>query len=161
MKRFPNLLALAALLISVLASPALAVLPDEKLSDPRLEIRAMTLSKELRCVVCQNENIDDSAAPIARDMRLLLRERIAAGDSNDEAVAYLVNRYGNYVLLRPPFQADTVVLWLAPFAVLLIASLLLGMGLRRRSMGAGPVDKMADDANWDEAGGPSLELRRS
>jgi len=160
MKRIRNLLALVALLISVLASPALAVLPDEKLSDPHLEMRALTVSKELRCVVCQNENIDDSAAPIARDMRLLLRERIAAGDSNSEAVAFLVKRYGNYVLLRPPVQADTLVLWLAPFTVLLIASVLLGIGLRRRTLGI-PAEDLPDDAHWDEAGGPNFEPRRS
>jgi cytochrome c-type biogenesis protein CcmH len=87
----------------------------------------------LRCVVCQNQNIDDSAAPIARDMRLMLRERIAAGDTDDQAVAYLVARYGNYVLLKPPFQADTWLLWLAPFGVLALGALGLSISLRRRA----------------------------
>ena len=123
-------LAAAAIFCS---SSAFAVLPDEMLPDKTEEARALALSKNLRCVVCQNQNIDDSAAPIARDMRLLLRERIADGDTDQQAVSYLVQRYGNYVLLKPPFQADTWLLWLTPFGVLLIVGLSLIATLRRRS----------------------------
>lgn len=101
---------------------ALAVEPDEMLADPVLEARAEGLSKELRCVVCQNQTIDGSAAPLARDMRLLVRERLAAGDTDAEAKAYLVARYGNFVLLKPPFQPDTWALWIGPAIILVIAA---------------------------------------
>jgi len=118
---------------------AFAVLPDEMLTNTSQEARAVALSKNLRCVVCQNQNIDDSAAPIARDMRLLLRERIAAGDTDQQAVSYLVQRYGNFVLLKPPFQADTWLLWGAPFAVLLIAALAVLVPLRNRKNAPPPA----------------------
>lgn len=132
LRSLPKFLA-PILLIQILAtSAAVAVLPDEMLPDAKQEARAVALSKTLRCVVCQNQNIDDSAAPIARDMRLLLRERIAAGDSDDRAVAYLVQRYGNYVLLKPPFQTDTLLLWLAPFGVLTIAAIVFFVSIRNR-----------------------------
>src|ERR1700760_6461 len=101
-------------------APALAVLPSERLADPRIEARARALSQELRCLVCQNQSIDDSAAPLAHDLRVILRERLAAGDSDRQAVDYLVRRYGDFVLLRPPFQPDTWALWLGPLAVLLL-----------------------------------------
>lgn len=126
-------MALTALILFVSSQPAFAVLPDEKLPDTVEEARALALSKELRCVVCQNQSIDDSAAPIARDMRLLLRGRIAAGDSDEEAVGYLVARYGNYVLLKPPFQSDTWLLWLGPFAVLAMAGAGLFVSLRNKA----------------------------
>ena len=112
---------LATVLAISVCAQAQAVLPSEKLSDPALEARALELSKRLRCVVCQNQTIDDSAAPIAGDMRVLLREQIAAGATDQEALGYLVERYGNYVLLKPPFQADTWILWLSPFAILILA----------------------------------------
>lgn len=113
---------LAATLAAVLAaSPALAVMPDEQLPDTVLETRAVDISRELRCVVCQNQSIDDSAAPLARDMRIIVRERLVAGDTDAEVKAFLVARYGNYVLLRPPLQGDTWALWFAPFAVFLLA----------------------------------------
>jgi len=117
--RLAVLLALVAL-----AAPAaaLAVEPDEMLADPVLEARAQALSKELRCVVCQNQTIDGSAAPLARDMRLLVRERLAAGDTDAQAKAYLVARYGNFVLLKPPFQPDTWALWIGPAVILLLAA---------------------------------------
>jgi cytochrome c-type biogenesis protein CcmH len=136
-------LALTVLTLTALfwSSSVLAVLPDEMLSNRVEEARALALSKNLRCVVCQNQNIDDSAAPIARDMRLLLRERIAAGDTDDQAVAYLVARYGNYVLLKPPFQADTWLLWIAPFGVLAVGALGLLVSLRRRASRA-PVEPL-------------------
>ena len=114
-----KILAALVLVQGLAVQAAFAVLPDEMLPDAGQEARAVALSKNLRCVVCQNQNIDDSAAPIARDMRLLLRERIAAGDTDDKAVAYLVQRYGNYVLLKPPFHPGTAILWLTPALVLL------------------------------------------
>ena len=106
--------------------PALAVEPDEVLDDPVLEARAREISKELRCVVCQNQSIDDSHADIARDMRLLVRERLQAGDTDPQVVGYLVDRYGDYVLLRPPFQSNTLALWIGPP---LMAIVLVVLGL--------------------------------
>ena len=100
--------------------PAAAVQPDEILSDSQLEVRARTLTKELRCMVCQNQSIDDSDAPLARDLRLLVRERLQAGDSNQEVIDFLVARYGEFVLLRPRFSAHTAILWLTPIGILLI-----------------------------------------
>ena len=101
------------LLILMLASPALAVEPSEMLDDPELEARARVISKGLRCVVCQNENIDDSNAGIAADLRVLVRERLTIGDSNTEVVQYIVDRYGEYVLLKPTFFGNNMILWLS------------------------------------------------
>ncbi len=105
-------------LLAALAGPALAVQPDEVMKDPALEARARALSSELRCLVCQNESIDDSEAPLARDIRILIRERIGKGESNDAVRAYLVSRYGDFILLKPPFKPETVLLWLSPVLVL-------------------------------------------
>lgn len=116
-----------------LSGPAIAVMPDEMLRDPALEARAHLLSQTLRCVVCQNQSIDSSAAPLARDMRILLRQRILSGDSDQEAVNYIVQRYGNFVLLKPPFQLDTILLWVTPFAALLVAGGAFLYPLRRRN----------------------------
>ena len=121
MKRLAAALA-GALALSAAPLAALAVEPEEMLSNQALETRAQKVSQELRCVVCQNQNIDDSRAPLARDMRLLVRERILAGDSDQEVKAYLVNRYGDFVLLRPPFQTDTLALWIGPAVILLLAA---------------------------------------
>lgn len=107
------------------SAAALAVEPDEVLSDPALEARARALSAELRCVVCQNQSIDDSNAPLARDLRILLRERLVAGDSDQEVKQYLVERYGAFVLLKPPFDFSTLLLWLAPLIVLAGAGLVV------------------------------------
>lgn len=126
------LLVLLLLALLPLAGPALAVQPDERLADPALEARARALSRELRCIVCQNESIDDSNAPLARDIRVLLRERLAAGDSDTQARAFLVARYGDFVLLRPPVRADTYVLWFGPFALLLLGGGVAFVALRRR-----------------------------
>jgi cytochrome c-type biogenesis protein CcmH len=127
---------LLALLIA-LATPALAVQPDEVMREPALEARARALSAELRCMVCQNQSIDDSDAPLARDIRLLIRERIAKGETNNAVRSYLVSRYGDFILLKPPFQLDTLLLWL--FAPL---TLLAGLGAvwfaRRRVPAATP-----------------------
>jgi cytochrome c-type biogenesis protein CcmH len=104
----------------LLASPAArAVQPDEVLRDPALEQRARAISGGLRCLVCQNQSIDDSDAPLARDLRLLVRERLTAGDDDKTVVAFVVARYGDFVLLRPPFNARTLMLWAAPFLILL------------------------------------------
>lgn len=102
---------------------ALGVEPDEVLEDPVMEARARDLSKELRCLVCQNENIDSSHAPLARDLRILLRERLVAGDTDEEILEFLVVRYGDFVLLRPPVQGNTMVLWLAPALFMILAAL--------------------------------------
>jgi cytochrome c-type biogenesis protein CcmH len=119
-------LLLVLALLATLAGPALAVQPDEVMKDPVLETRARTLSSELRCLVCQNESIDDSEAPLARDIRVLIRERIGKGESNDSVRAYLVSRYGDFILLKPPFKPQTLLLWLSPVLVL---SLGLGAAL--------------------------------
>jgi cytochrome c-type biogenesis protein CcmH len=113
-------------------SPALAVQPDEILSDASLEARARSLSKELRCMVCQNQSIDDSDAPLARDLRILLRERLQAGDTDQQVIDFLTARYGEFVLLRPRFSAHTALLWLTPAAALSIGCLLLAILARRR-----------------------------
>jgi len=101
------------------ASPAFAVLPGEQLADPRLESRAREISQELRCVVCQNQTIDDSDATLAHDLRLIVRERLKAGDSDEQVKAYIVHRYGAYVLLRPPLEPATALLWFGPLFVLI------------------------------------------
>ncbi|MBS0333002.1 MAG: cytochrome c-type biogenesis protein CcmH [Proteobacteria bacterium] len=126
-------LALVALTALALAGSARAVTPDEQLADPKLEARARAVSQELRCVVCQNQSIDDSNAPLAHDLRVILRERIAAGDSDDQAKAYLVARYGDFVLLKPPFQPDTWALWLGPLAVLAAGGAGAALYLRGRA----------------------------
>ncbi|MEZ5675327.1 cytochrome c-type biogenesis protein CcmH [Thalassovita litoralis] len=119
----------------VLAVPAYAVQPDEMLSDPALEARAREVSKDLRCLVCRNESIDDSNAELARDLRILVRERITAGDSNPEVKQYLVDRYGEYVLLKPLTGGVNWLLWGAGPLMLLIA-LVIGIGyLRKRQSG--------------------------
>ncbi len=106
---------------SSFATPGLAVEPDEILADPALEVRARHISAGLRCLVCQNQSIDDSNAPLARDLRLLVRERLKAGDSDAEVMQFIEDRYGEFVLLRPPFNPRTLLLWLAPLLVLLSA----------------------------------------
>jgi cytochrome c-type biogenesis protein CcmH len=124
-----------ALLVLALLAPAgaWAVQPDEVLSDPALEARARTLSKELRCMVCQNQSIDDSAAPLARDLRLLVRERLTGGDSDQQVLDFLVARYGEFVLLKPRFAWHTALLWLGPPGVLLGGGLVLLWVVWRRS----------------------------
>jgi cytochrome c-type biogenesis protein CcmH len=129
--RVKSLLLLAALVAS-LAGPAFAVQPDEVMKDPALETRARALSGELRCLVCQNESIDDSEAPLARDIRVLIRERIGKGESNDAVRAYLVSRYGDFILLRPPFKPETLLLWLSP-AIVLGLGILAALVARRRA----------------------------
>jgi cytochrome c-type biogenesis protein CcmH len=120
------------LLSSVLCHPALAVQPDEVLKDPALESRARGLSRELRCMVCQNQSIDDSEAPLARDLRILVRERLTAGDSDPQVVDFLVARYGEFVLLKPRFEWQTAVLWFTPAAALLAGAIAIIAAIRRR-----------------------------
>ena len=114
------------------ALPAHAVEPDEVLQDPALETRAREISEGLRCLVCQNQSIDDSGAPLAKDLRLLVRERLKAGDSNQQIVDFIVARYGEFVLLKPRFETHTLVLWLATPAVFLAAILIIALAFRRR-----------------------------
>ena len=109
------------LILAVIAIPAFAVEPDEMLSDPVLEQRARALSSELRCPVCQNENIDESNAQLSRDLRLVLRERLVAGDSDEQAVSFLVRRYGEFILLKPNTDGANVLLWLAGPLLLILA----------------------------------------
>ena len=139
-------LALIAALALSLAGPVLAVTPDEQLKDPALEARARALSQELRCVVCQNQSIDDSAAPLAHDLRVILRERIAVGDSDKQALGYLVARYGDFVLLKPPFQPDTWALWLGPLAVLLLGGAGVAVYMRGRAGRSESPLSAADEA---------------
>ena len=120
-----------AFALSLLIGPALAVQPDEILKDPALESRARTLSQELRCMVCQNQSIDDSDAPLAKDLRVLVRERLTAGDSDIQVIDFLVSRYGEFVLLKPRFSMHTLLLWLAPFAIVLIGAIGFLVGGRR------------------------------
>ena len=129
-------LALIALLVALVApTAALAVEPDEILKNPQLEARARQLSEELRCMVCQNQSIDDSAAPLARDLRLLVRERLTAGDSDQQVLNYLVARYGEFVLLKPRFELQNLLLWgLPPFALLAGMIALFVTARRRRTV---------------------------
>jgi len=127
-------LIVTTLFFLAIAASAMAVQPDEILKDPVLEGRARALSAGLRCLVCQNQSIDDSEAPLARDLRVLIRERLIAGDSDDEVVSFIVGRYGEFVLLKPRLEMNTIVLWGAPFAVLLLAVFFLLA--RRRAVSA-------------------------
>lgn len=131
-------LLLALWLLCAASLPAFAVEPNERLADPALEARARALSQELRCLVCQNESIDESDADLAHDLRVLLRQRIAAGDSDAEAVKFLTDRYGDFVLLKPPVERATYALWFGPPALLLLALASTMLYLRRRKPVAAP-----------------------
>lgn len=120
------------LCLCLLASPAMAVAPDEILDDPALEARARVLSAELRCMVCQNQSIDDSDAPLAKDLRVLVRERLVAGDSDAQVIDYLVSRYGEFVLLKPRFAWNTLALWAAGPLALVAGLLAIILALRKR-----------------------------
>jgi cytochrome c-type biogenesis protein CcmH len=119
------------LLLAPLA--ARAVQPDEVMLDPRLEARARALSAQLRCMVCQNESIDESHADLARDLRVLVRERLQVGDSDDQIRAFLVRRYGDFILLKPPFKLETGLLWAAPFLILLAGGCIILVARRRQN----------------------------
>jgi cytochrome c-type biogenesis protein CcmH len=122
---------------------AAAVTPDEMLSDPALEARARALSAELRCMVCQNESLDESDAPLAHDLRVLLRERLVAGDTDSQAIDFLVARYGTFILLKPPFNAQTAFLWLAPAILLVVGGVIAFRVVRRRSAAAAGSAKLS------------------
>jgi cytochrome c-type biogenesis protein CcmH len=139
MNRLRRLLSAVCLLGMI--NGAHAVAPDEVLKDPALEARARAISAGLRCLVCQNQSIDESEAPVAKDLRLLIRERISNGKSDAEVVDYVVSRYGDYVLLKPRFGPATYLLWLAPFA-LVLAGIMLGFW--RRSGGGQQSDTMTE-----------------
>lgn len=132
-------------LFLVLVWPAFAIGPDEMLEDPALEARAREIGKELRCLVCQNQSIDDSDAELARDLRVLIRERLKRGDTNAEAIAFVVARYGEYVLLRPPVKPSTYLLWLGPLLILLAGGFGLGLYLRRRKQAALEVQALSPE----------------
>ena len=124
------------------AAPLYAVQVDEILPDPALESRARAISGELRCMVCQNQSIDDSEAPLARDLRLLVRERLEAGDSDSQVVDFMVARYGEFVLLKPRVNWHTAILWAAPLTILIIGLFAIGFSVLRRSAGA-PLPEVA------------------
>ena len=132
MARIGFLFALALAAVAY-AAPARAVQPDEMLPDPALEARARTLSRELRCMVCQNQSIDDSDAPLARDLRILVRERLKDGDDDKQVLDFLTARYGDFVLLKPRITWETAALWATPVALLLLGGLGLFFLLRRRA----------------------------
>ncbi len=120
-----------AVALTLFTPAARAVMPGEVLPDAALEARARDLSAELRCLVCQNQSIDDSAAPLARDLRMLVRERLVLGDTDEQVLSYLVARYGNYVLLKPPLQGDTLLLWIGPGLILALAGAVFAAYVRR------------------------------
>lgn len=126
------LLALAALMLAAAAPMPPQPAEDRPLADASQEARAQAIHRSLRCVVCQNESIAESNAVLAADLRAVVRERVAAGDTDEEVREYMVARYGDFVLLKPPFEADTWVLWLGPFAVVLIGAIAIAAYLRRR-----------------------------
>lgn len=137
-------LLLAAALALAASMPALAVNPDEILADPTLEARARAISANLRCLVCQNQSIDDSDAQLARDLRIIVRERLVAGDSDQAVMQYLVERYGEFVLLNPVVAPHTIVLWIAGPVILLVGGMVVLLGARRRSRRGG--DPTQNDA---------------
>ena len=144
MSRVRAYLVAAAAALALQGAPAAAVQPDEVLEDPALEERARELSKELRCLVCRNESIDDSNAPLARDLRLLVRERLVEGDSNAEALDFITARYGEYVLLRPTMSGANLVLWLAGPAMLVLG-LAIGIGYVRRRRPDPGAEALSDE----------------
>jgi len=148
-----RLLFAAMLLVTLAGPPARAVEPSERLADPALEARARALSKELRCLVCQNQSIDESNADLAHDLRVLLRQRLVAGDTDQQVLGYLTARYGVFVLLEPPFAPLTWLLWLTPPALVLGGGGLLLLRARRRR-----PDPTAPDLTQDESARAALLL---
>lgn len=136
-------LALVALFIAVLSPAAMAVTPDEMLKDPALEARARTISRELRCLVCQNQDIDDSEAPLAHDLRVLVRDRLTKGETDKQVIDYVVARYGEFVLLRPRVEPRTLVLWSLPPVALLAGMIGLIVALRRRKTAAAEPEPLS------------------
>lgn len=136
----------AVLLIALTCvNPAFAVRPDEMLKDPQQEQRARALSAELRCLVCQNQSIDDSDAELARDLRLIVRERIRAGDNDQQIITFLVDRYGEFVLLKPRFGWHTLILWAGPFAILLIGGIVIWRQARSKRVAVADLPLSAEE----------------
>jgi cytochrome c-type biogenesis protein CcmH len=133
------------LILTLLISPAVAVEPEEMLSDPALEARARDISAELRCLVCQNQSIDDSDAQLAKDLRLLVRERLVKGETDEQVMAYIVSRYGEFVLLKPPFNSSTYVLWYGPVIFVMIGVLVVFVMFRRRQSPVAPAAVLNTD----------------
>jgi cytochrome c-type biogenesis protein CcmH len=146
---------LALLLLFAAIGPALAVEPSEKLADPVLEGRAREISKELRCLVCQNQSIDDSEADLARDLRHIVRERLTAGDTDHQVIEFIVARYGEFVLLRPPFEPVTWALWLSPIAILLMGAGAIVLIFRRRDAKPAVALDAEEKARLDRLVGPT------
>src|SRR4051794_29574070 len=121
------------LLTALITGPAHAVRPDEMLADPALETRARDIGQELRCLVCRNQSIDDSDADLAHDLRVLVRERLKAGDTDDQVIGYIRSRYGDFVLLQPPFKLGTVLLWIGPALILLLGAFGIARFYRARA----------------------------
>ena len=140
-----RILAVAGIVVVLGLSSAKAVQPDEIMADPVMEARARDLSRELRCMVCQNQSIDDSEAPLARDLRLLVRERIAAGDSDAQVIDFLVTRYGEFVLLKPRLERKTLLLWLLTPLVLAGGGLALWMQAKRRQKSPATLPLSAEE----------------
>jgi cytochrome c-type biogenesis protein CcmH len=148
MTRFQRAICVAAASVFILAMPAghavLAVQPDEVLSDGSLEKRARSISAGLRCLVCQNQSIDDSDAPLAKDLRVLVRERLVAGDSDAQVLDYVVARYGDFVLLKPPMNSHTMLLWLAPLLLLAGALLVIARGVFKQPAVSAVASPLSD-----------------
>lgn len=144
MNRLIGLFIVGVLAAGLSLGEAVAVNPDEVLDDPVLEGRARDISQNLRCLVCQNQSIDDSNADLARDLRIVVRQRLVAGDSNEQVLQYVVDRYGDYVLLEPPFKGITYVLWLGPAVLLMVAGTGLLIVARRRRK-AVPAEGLSED----------------
>ncbi len=132
MRRLAAICMAAALIAVGACLPAIAVLPEEVLDDPTLEARARSISTGLRCLVCQNQSIDDSDADLARDLRVLVRERLVAGDTDEEVMEFIVSRYGEFVLLKPSFNLQNALLWTAPFAILIVGGCVLFFSVKKR-----------------------------
>jgi cytochrome c-type biogenesis protein CcmH len=141
-----RLFAMLALAAALMPLSAHAVRPDEMLKDPALEARAREIGQELRCLVCRNQSIDDSDADLAHDLRVLVRQRLTAGDTDQQVIDYLVSRYGDFVLLKPPLKYDTYLLWFGPALVLLAGLWGLGRYMRRQAGMTGPPPLSADEA---------------
>jgi cytochrome c-type biogenesis protein CcmH len=134
-----NILRTAAFALALIVAPAHAVTPEEKLPDPAMESRARSITSELRCLVCQNQSVDDSDASLAKDLRVLVREKLKEGLSDAQVKDYVHARYGDFVLLRPPVKMETILLWTAPFLALLAGAAAVWAAARRRAAPAGPA----------------------
>lgn len=140
---------ICALATLCLVLPAFGVEPDEMLGDRQLEARARALTKNLRCVVCQNQSVDDSDAPLAQDIRVIVRERIAAGESDEQVLDFVVQRYGKFVLLNPPLELETVIIWIGPFVLFLSALGLAAFHIRRDPATVAPAMPLTSDEERD------------